>query len=262
MKNNHTFIVCAYKESPFLEECIKALKSQTLESEIVISTSTPNTFISRIASRYEIPVFTHKQGGSIGKDWNYGWSIATTKYVTITHQDDIYLPSFLETNIHNLEKSEKSVLSFTNYDEIDGASDIIPRTINLKIKDVMLQPFKVFTRSRFIRNRVLSFGYPICSPTATYNRNILGADFRFSEVVCGAIDWEAFYRINMIPGVWHYSAKRLILHRIHSESETSNAILNNKRTAEEQMMFEKYWPPFIVRILMKFYTKAQKTNNR
>lgn len=260
MKSNHTFIICAYKESQFLEECIIALKNQTMKSDIIISTSTPNDFIDNIAKKYDIPVFTHNQGGSIGKDWNYAWSIPKTKYVTITHQDDVYMPEFLETNINNLNKSDKSILAFTNYNEIDSKSEIIPRTKNLKIKDFMLQPMKIFKGSRFIRNRVMSFGYPICSPSATYNKDILG-DFKFSETICGAIDWEAYYRINKLKGKWYYSKKRLVHHRIHSESETSNAILNNKRTSEERMMFSKYWPKFIVNFLMKFYVKAQETNN-
>ena len=260
MNNNHTFIICAYKESPYLEECIKALKAQTIKSDIIISTSTNNELITGLANKYNIAVFEHNQGGNIGKDWNYGISIPKTKYFTLTHQDDIYMPDFLATNLAKLNKNNKAVLAFCNYDEIDSKSQLIPRTKNLKIKDLMLQPFKIFSGSRFVRNRVMSFGYPICSPTATYNKNIIG-DFKFSETVCGAIDWEAHYRINKIRGSWYYSKKRNMLHRIHSDSETSNAIINNKRTQEETMMFEKYWPKFIVKLLMKFYINAQKTNN-
>ena len=44
---NHTFVICAYKESSFLEECIKSLKNQSIESEIFIITSTPNSYIDR-----------------------------------------------------------------------------------------------------------------------------------------------------------------------------------------------------------------------
>ena len=41
-ENNHTFVVCAYKESPYLGECIESLLQQTKKSRILISTSTPN----------------------------------------------------------------------------------------------------------------------------------------------------------------------------------------------------------------------------
>ena len=47
--NDHTFAICAYKESPYLEECIKSLKNQTIKSNILIATSTPNDYIKGIA---------------------------------------------------------------------------------------------------------------------------------------------------------------------------------------------------------------------
>ena len=53
--NDHTFAICAYKESPYLEECIKSLKNQTIKSNILIATSTPNDYIKGIADKYAIP---------------------------------------------------------------------------------------------------------------------------------------------------------------------------------------------------------------
>ena len=49
-------------------------------------------------------------------------------------------------------------------------------------------------------------------------------------------------------------------HRIHEESETSNLIGNNVRLEEDLIMFEKYWPKSIAKFIMKFYSKATKTN--
>lgn len=37
----HTFAVCAYRESPFLEDCVRSLVRQTVKSRILIATSTP-----------------------------------------------------------------------------------------------------------------------------------------------------------------------------------------------------------------------------
>ena len=37
---NHTFVICAYKESKYLEECIKSLINQTVKSNIIMTTST------------------------------------------------------------------------------------------------------------------------------------------------------------------------------------------------------------------------------
>ena len=41
----HTYVVLAYKESSYLEECIKSVLNQKYKSNVVIATSTPNKFI-------------------------------------------------------------------------------------------------------------------------------------------------------------------------------------------------------------------------
>ena len=41
MKDNHTWVICAYGESEYLEACIQSLKDQTLQSQIICYSSTP-----------------------------------------------------------------------------------------------------------------------------------------------------------------------------------------------------------------------------
>ena len=48
----HTFVVLAYKESQYLENCIKSVINQKYKSEVVIATSTPNKFIESLAKKY------------------------------------------------------------------------------------------------------------------------------------------------------------------------------------------------------------------
>lgn len=60
---NHTFVVCAYKESPYLEECIRSLVAQTVRSNIEIYTSTPNEYIRNIGEKYHIPVYVNEEAG-------------------------------------------------------------------------------------------------------------------------------------------------------------------------------------------------------
>ena len=78
-ENDHTFIICAYKESPYLDKCIQSLLNQTVKSNIVMYTSTPNDYIQDIADKYAIDLYS-KNGGSIGKDWNNA-CIVFSKYL-------------------------------------------------------------------------------------------------------------------------------------------------------------------------------------
>ena len=51
---NHTFVICAYKESPYLEACIRSLKKQTVASAICLATSTPSDYLKNICEKYDI----------------------------------------------------------------------------------------------------------------------------------------------------------------------------------------------------------------
>ena len=49
MEKQHTFVICAYQESEYLEECIRSLMRQTVKSEILMATSTPNPYIKKVS---------------------------------------------------------------------------------------------------------------------------------------------------------------------------------------------------------------------
>ena len=79
---DHVFTICAYKESPYLEECIKSLKNQSIKANIIIETSTPNSYIYDLANKYQLKVIVNPDGG-IAKDWNYAYDSVDKKLVTI-----------------------------------------------------------------------------------------------------------------------------------------------------------------------------------
>ena len=54
--NDHTFVVCAYQASPFLEACIRSCMQQEVPTRVMIATSTPNDWIRSIADKYQLPL--------------------------------------------------------------------------------------------------------------------------------------------------------------------------------------------------------------
>ena len=122
---DHTFVICAYKESKYLEECVESLEKQTVKSNIIIITSTPNNYIKNIAEKHNIPLYINKGEKGIGQDWNFGVSNTKTKYVTIAHQDDIYSENYLEEIINRLEKDSEFIIAFGNYKEIKNGQKIL-----------------------------------------------------------------------------------------------------------------------------------------
>lgn len=138
----HTFVVCAYKESPYLEACIQSLLTQTVKSEIIIATSTPNEHIKGIAEKYNFPLYINDAPSNIASDWNFGYSKVATPYLTIAHQDDIYLPEYTEHVLKAFEKSSKPLIFFSDYGEL-REDKVVTKNRLLQVKRIMLIPLQI-----------------------------------------------------------------------------------------------------------------------
>lgn len=257
---DHTFVICAYKESPFLEECIKSLKGQLEESAVLMVTSTPNLYVSELAEKYSIPLYINEGESGITQDWNFGYNKATTKYITIAHQDDVYCPSYSQSVLQRLRSNPDALIAFTDYGELRNEK-IITANVNLRIKRALLFPLKMkwLNSVNWIKHRVLSLGNPICCPAVTFNSELLPEQvfnnhFRSNE------DWEAWEKIAKREGAFEYIPEIQMFHRIHEGSETSAIIGDNSRSKEDYEMFVKFWPAFIAKGLTKQYSMSEKSN--
>lgn len=255
---NHTFAICAYKESKYLEECIKSLLMQEVKSNIIITTSTPNDYIKNIANKYNIELFINNGENGIGQDWNFAVSKTKTDYVTIAHQDDIYNSNYLKEIVDYLNQNKDFIIAFGNYREIKNG-EIIPLTKNLKIKKFLQIPLIKHGDKKYAKEHALKYGTAICCPCVTINTKICGKTPYLTNMKCD-LDWETWYELSKIKGTFLYINKDLMCHRIHEESETSNLIENNIRIDEDYKMYLKFWPKPIAKILMHFYKDALKTN--
>lgn len=257
---DHTFVICAYKQSQYLEKCIKSLINQTIHSNIIISTSTPCEHIFKIAQKYAIDVYINTGRKSIADDWNYGYSKANTALITIAHQDDIYRPNYLEEILRKANKSRKPLIIFTDYAELRGTY-VQSHNKLLFLKRVLLWLFRfpIFQYSRFIRRRSLALGNGICCPSVTYVKPNL-PDVIFQSGWKCDIDWQAWEKLSHLSGEFIFISKILMLHRIHDESETSNSIANNHRSEEDYQMFCMFWPKSVAKVLAKIYCKSEKLN--
>ena len=260
MNQDHSYIICAYKESPYLEECIQSLLNQTVKSEVKIVTSTPNDYIQSFAEKYNIEYIINRGKTGISEDWNFAYSQADTKYMTIAHQDDVYEKYYTELLLKMIKGVKRPLLFFTDYAELrDG--EVCRKNELLKVKRIMLLPLRgrIFWKSRLIRRMILAFGSPICCPSVTYCKDnlperIFRQGFRSCEY------WEAWEKISRYKGSFVYCPNILTYHRIHEDSETTAIIQDNMRSDEELIMYKKFWPDFIANRLVKIYARGQRSN--
>lgn len=255
---DHTFSVCAYKESPYLEECLLSLIKQTLKSKIIICTSTPNDSIRSLAEKYKLDLHVNDTKSGIAVDWNYAYSMSKTKLVTICHQDDIYHNNYLEQILLYAHKAYKPLIVFTNYSEIRGDL-IVKNNINLIIKRILVLPIRFFKSSFLAKRLILSFGDPICCPSVTFIKMNL-PKILFNEGFRSDLDWDTWERLSKIRGAFTYCPKKVISHRIHEDSETSNVLNENIRIQEDYIMFKRFWAIPIAKILTKLYSSSEVNN--
>lgn len=264
----HTFVICAYKESPYLEECIRSLKSQTMQSDIVLATSTPSEFLRELCQRYQILYRVRDGKPGIAADWNYALSCGHTPYITIAHQDDIYYPDYAEKVVEKMERAENPLIAFTDYVEYKKGEEI-KGGINLKIKGILLSPLKSVSRSSscFWKRWVLRYGNAVCCPSVTYNRAAMIECMRQSQRETlflphfrSNLDWETWEWLSNFAGQFLYLPQPLMAHRIHEDSETTATIQEQKRQQEDYEMFCKFWPGWFARLLTGWYKKSENSN--
>lgn len=258
-KNIHTFAICAYKESEYLEKCIQSILSQTVPSDVLISTSTPNDYIYKMAEKYGIPLYISDHESSIQADWNSAYARAKTPLITIAHQDDVYRENYSLEVIREYKKHPDDSLIFTDYLPIKH-NTVGKRDINSRIKRLLRVPMK----SSFLANQkwakvfILRWGNSICCPSVTYNKEYTG-DRPFTSSFSFCLDWDTFLKFAKRSGRFGYIDHSLIYYRIHESATTSTFIHNNKRFEEDRSMFNKMWPSIITQTIMLLYKKAYKT---
>lgn len=264
--DKHTFVICAYKESSFLEECIESLEEQTVTSTIIMVTSTPCDYISNMAQKHGIELYVNDGETGISADWNFGISMAKTQYVTVAHQDDVYRRNYTVECMHAMENDRRPLIFFTNYEELRNGETCHKNKL-LTVKRLMLSPLgigtkehRLFAHSVFVRRRILSMGNPVCCPSVTFNMELMPEKI-FTVGMKSNVDWEAWEKLSRLKGGFLYAARPLCYHRIHQESTTSEIIADNGRTEEDYQMYCKFWPKWIARFLLHWYTDSQKSNS-
>lgn len=257
---DHTFVVCAYQQSEYLEQCVQSLLQQTVKSRILLSTSTPNELIRGVAEKYRLPLYVNTGDAGMVQDWNFAYKQASTTYITLAHQDDIYEPAYTARMLRRMEAASRPLIFSSNYYEIRGGQRIVSGPL-LKVKRLLIAPLRArfLQRSVAVRRLCIALGNSICCPSVTFAaknlpREVFTVHFRSNA------DWQAWERLSRMRGAFCYDPMMLMGHRVHGGSETSKVIGDGQRTFEDQEMFEKFWPAPIARWLAGRYAVSEKSN--
>ena len=258
---DHTFVVCAFRESPYLDECVESLLAQTVRTTVIVATSTPNARIERSARSHDLPLYVSDGPSGICSDWNHAVSRATTPLVTIAHQDDTYEPAYAERMLERMSRAERPLIYFTDYGELRDGRAVDDGTL-LRVKRLLLRPLARrggASDDPRVKRRILSVGSSICCPSVTLNLPALPSP-PFQSPMRSNLDWDTWERYARLPGSFVYDDEVLMHHRIHAGSETSALIRDHTRGAEDLEMLERFWPAPVARLINRVYALGQRSN--
>lgn len=254
----HTFVVLAYKDSPYLKSCIQSVINQSYPSQVIIATSTPNAFIRTMAERYHLPVIVNEKAKhTIGDDFDFARTCVDSELVTIAHQDDIYAKDYAKNIVDAYKKNPDAIILFSNYFEIRNNQRVYDNT-NLRIKKKLLSCLKV--SSAHCKRWSISLGNSICCPAVTYHNNRISYKKIFDSDFKSNVDWFAWEKLSRLTGRFIFVDKPLMGHRVHEESTTTQIIENNTRTNEDLDMLKKFWPSILAKMINDIYINAEKSN--
>lgn len=257
----HTFVICAYKESPFLEDCIRSLKRQNIKSHIKIATSTVNEYISDMGKKYNIEVLENnlKTDGdisNIGRDWQFAYNIAETDLVTITHQDDYYLKDYV-SNLLKYKEKYPDMMLFTTSSLTLKNKKLMPFGKVAIIKKILRLPLRCnhLNHLKFIKKLAITFGNPIIAPSCTYDKRLCPKDLFMSKFKF-VLDWECLLRLSGLDGRFVLMEKPGIVYRIHDGATTKKSIADNTRQTEESIMFDRLLPGVLGKAYKELYKNS------
>lgn len=253
---DHAFVVPAYGRSPHLSDCLASLRAQHVRSRVYVCTSTAYEGLQALIESFGAQLIVHGPNRGIGHDWNQALKRVDADWVTLAHQDDLYLPHFAADTVAAIARHPRASLVLTGYGELlDGhASTWTPM---LAIKRLLLELGflgREAVAGTAAKRRPLRFGCPIPCPSVTLRRPEGGALFR--EDMKLNLDWDAWLRLAAQDGEFVYLRRLGMLHRIHAGSETSDGVRGGARAREDRMMFESLWPKPIAGLLARVYAAS------
>lgn len=256
----HQFVVLAYRESPFLEECLASLLSQGVASDdMLLCTSTPSAFLAQVAQRHRLRLVVNAEHRSIGADWNFAVEQASAPWVTLVHQDDIYLPAYARRIREAIAAHPEAVMVIPWFREF-ARGRVRPFNLTHLVKRLLF--LRAFGRRDSLseakdKRRLLSLGNPVSCGGVAFRRGRVG---RFDERLVFTLDWKAWLEAARGQGTFVFIREPLMYRRIHPESATTDSMKTGARQAEELAMFRALWPRWLADAIAGAYRLGYRTN--
>lgn len=248
----HTFVILAYNVSDDLEECIKSVINQSVKSNIVIATSTPNDYIFDLASEYSLGVMVNKEKSNKGRDYNFAINSFDTPLVTIAHQDDLYDRNYTKEIKKCYKKNKDATLIFTDNYEIHNDKKVTKSKKLFWIRYHLFPlKYRFFQNKKFFKLRCLRRDKYICTSSITFVKKNINDDI-FPTNLKYDNDWQGLIDLAKEDTKFVYLKEKLVGYRIEEKA------VNKTKIKEDDKILRSMYPNWYYEKILK---KGQNKKN-
>ena len=241
----HTFVILAYNISDDLEECIKSVINQSVKSNVVIATSTPNDYIIDLSSEYSLGVMINEAKSNKGRDYNFAIDSFDTPLVTIAHQDDLYDRNYVKEIKRCYKKNKDATIIFTDNYEIHNDKKIKKSKKLFWIRYHLFPlKFSFFQKKKYFKLRALKPNKYICTSSITFvknniERNIFPTNLKYDN------DWQGLIDLAKKETKFVYLNQKLVGYRVEEKEE------NKTKIKEDEKILKSLYPTWIYERIIK-----------
>jgi glycosyltransferase involved in cell wall biosynthesis len=194
---NVTVAVPIHNGSRFLAETIRSLLDQSERAFRLVCVDDASTDDSvAVASRFADPrleIMVASQHASLPENWNRALAVATTPYVVVAHQDDVYERDYLATMLRVMESHPNAFAAHCKTTSIDGDGCTV-RLSAARYKETFWPSADPYERTPEAEIAVLSRGNYVVASSVMLRREAVKQIGAFDTSLQFVTDWQYWLR--------------------------------------------------------------------
>lgn len=236
MTHRVTVIVAVCNGAPFLRQTIESLVAQTTQDFRFLCIDNASTDgsgeIARSVggSRLEILRYSNRVG--MAANWNRCLESASTPYLVIAHQDDVYEPAFVEDMVSLIEAHPRAFMAHARAQPIDQDGRPISTAAG-RYKETFWPAGSRYERGGATELDALLGGNYIACPSAMLRIDACRTIGPFSDRYDFVTDWEYWIRGILAGYTLCGTTAPLVRWRRHASTLTSAHAQSLRRFSEE-----------------------------
>lgn len=236
-----TVVVPAYNGSRYLATTIASLLAQShrdFQMLVVDDRSDDDSVaIARSFADPRLAVMVNSERRGLAGNWNVAQSLATTPYLLIAHQDDVYFSDFLARMMHLLDAHPNAFIAHARVQYLDSRGHTF-RPAAARFKDRFWPKDEPYERAPASELEALQRGNYIICPSVLYRTSAVRAIGRFNESLTFVPDWEYWLRGLMQGFSIVGTHEQLMQWRRHESTTTLREEATLRRYDEEIALLE------------------------